>query len=77
MQRCASWCGETHLTRFSWASRKPGLVPGNTTEQMWQGDIHWIPRILAGERVQGCFTFGEDNETVTAWKVEVWEDRML
>jgi 8-oxo-dGTP diphosphatase len=41
--------------------------------QMWQGDIHWIPRILAGERIRGCVTFGEDNETVTAWTVEPWD----
>ena len=38
--------------------------------QMWQGDVHWLPRVLAGERVRGWFTFGEDNETVTAWEVE-------
>jgi 8-oxo-dGTP pyrophosphatase MutT (NUDIX family) len=42
-------------------------------EQMWQGDVHWIPRVLAGERIQGCVTFGEDNESVTAWKVEPWD----
>jgi 8-oxo-dGTP pyrophosphatase MutT (NUDIX family) len=42
-------------------------------EQMWQGDVHWIPRILAGERIQGCVTFGKDNETVAAWKVEAWD----
>jgi 8-oxo-dGTP pyrophosphatase MutT (NUDIX family) len=42
-------------------------------EHMWQGDVYWMPRILAGERVQGRVTFGEDNETVTAWMVEVWE----
>lgn len=42
-------------------------------EQMWQGDVHWIPRILAGERIRGCVTFGEDNETVAAWTVEPWD----
>jgi mutator protein MutT len=42
-------------------------------EQMWQGDVHWIPRVLAGERIQGCITFGEDYETVTAWKVAPWD----
>jgi 8-oxo-dGTP pyrophosphatase MutT (NUDIX family) len=42
-------------------------------EQMWQGDVHWIPRVLAGERIQGCITFGEDNESVAAWKVEPWD----
>ena len=42
-------------------------------EQMWQGDVHWIPRILAGERIRGCVTFGEDNEAVAAWTVEPWD----
>ena len=42
-------------------------------DRMWRGDVHWMPRILAGQRVQGCVTFGEDNETVAAWWVEVWE----
>ena len=37
--------------------------------QMWQGDVHWLPRILAGERIRGRLTFGEDNETITAWEV--------
>jgi len=41
--------------------------------QMWQGDVHWLPRVLAGERGRGWFRFGEDNETVTAWKVEAWD----
>lgn len=42
-------------------------------EQMWQDDVHWIPRVLAGERIQGCVMFGDDNETVTAWTIEPWE----
>jgi 8-oxo-dGTP pyrophosphatase MutT (NUDIX family) len=42
-------------------------------EQMWQGDVHWIPRVLAGERIQGCVTFAEDNETVAARKIELWD----
>ena len=46
-------------------------------EQMWQDDVHWIPRVLAGERIQGCVTFGEDNETVAAWKVELWDGDRL
>jgi hypothetical protein len=42
-------------------------------EQMWQGDVHWLPRVLAGERIRGRFVFGEDNETVVSWVVEAWE----
>jgi 8-oxo-dGTP pyrophosphatase MutT (NUDIX family) len=38
--------------------------------QMWQGDVHWLPRVLEGERVRGCVTFGADNETVITWEVE-------
>jgi mutator protein MutT len=42
-------------------------------EQMWQGDVYWLPRVLAGERLQGRFVFGDDNETVVSWKLAVWE----
>jgi 8-oxo-dGTP diphosphatase len=42
-------------------------------DQMWQGDVHWLPRVLGGERLQGRFVFGEDNETVVSWALEVWE----
>jgi 8-oxo-dGTP diphosphatase len=57
------------------AEMRPGwfAVEDIPFEHMWQGDVHWIPRILAGERIRGCVVFGEDNETVAAWKVEVWE----
>jgi len=39
-------------------------------EQMWQGDVHWLLRVLAGERIRGRFVFGEDNETVVTWEVD-------
>jgi 8-oxo-dGTP diphosphatase len=42
-------------------------------ERMWQGDVHWLPRVLAGERLLGRFVFGENNETVVSWEVEVWK----
>ena len=41
-------------------------------DHMWQGDVHWIPRVLSGERIQGCVTFAADNESVAAWTVEPW-----
>ena len=41
--------------------------------QMWQDDVHWMPRVLAGERVQGYVTFAQDNETVAAWALEAWD----
>ena len=42
-------------------------------KQMWQDDILWLPRILAGERVRGHFTFQSDGETLAAWKIEAWD----
>ena len=38
--------------------------------QMWQDDPHWLPRVLAGQRIRAWFTFGRDNETVTEARVE-------
>jgi hypothetical protein len=37
---------------------------------MWQDDAHWLPRALTGECVQGRFTFGDDNETLTDVEVQ-------
>jgi 8-oxo-dGTP diphosphatase len=42
-------------------------------EHMWQDAAHWLPRILAGERIRARFTFKEDNETVDAVETEVWD----
>ena len=42
-------------------------------EQMWQDGRHWLPRILAGERIRAEFTFKEDNETIDEVHVETWE----
>jgi mutator protein MutT len=39
---------------------------------MWQDDPHWLPRVLAGQRVRARFTFGPDNETVAEARVEEW-----
>jgi 8-oxo-dGTP diphosphatase len=33
-------------------------------EEMWQDGVHWLPGVLAGERIRARFTFKEDNETV-------------
>lgn len=32
--------------------------------KMWQDAMHWLPNVLAGERVQMRFVFAKDNETV-------------
>ncbi len=39
--------------------------------RMWQDSAHWLPRILAGERLRGWFVFGPDNETVSAVHITV------
>lgn len=36
---------------------------------MWQDGPHWLPSILAGERIQATFTYEKDNETLA--KVEI------
>ena len=41
-------------------------------QQMWQDVYHWLPRVLAGDRVRASFTFKEDNETVDEVKIEPW-----
>ncbi len=39
-------------------------------ERMWQDNIHWLPRILAGERIRASFTFKKDNETIDKLEME-------
>lgn len=41
-------------------------------ERMWQDNSHWLPRILAGERIRARFTFREDNETIGELEMETW-----
>lgn len=40
---------------------------------MWQDGAHWLPPILAGERIRAHFVFGEDNETVERVAVSAWD----
>ena len=44
--------------------------------RMWQDNAHWLPRILAGERVRAVFTFKDDNETIDHLKMEAWDGRV-
>ena len=37
--------------------------------RMWADDSHWLPRVLSGGKIEAMFTFGEDNESLTAWKI--------
>lgn len=36
---------------------------------MWADDAIWLPRVLAGERLKGAFTFADDNETIAHWQL--------
>lgn len=42
-------------------------------EHMWQDAAHWLPHVLAGERIRARFTFKEDNETVDEVEIEAWD----
>jgi 8-oxo-dGTP diphosphatase len=42
-------------------------------ERMWQDNCHWLPRILAGERVRARYTYAADNATIQSLEVEAWE----
>ena len=39
-------------------------------DEMWQDDAYWLPRVLDGEAIKAEFSFAEDNETVTDWKID-------
>ncbi len=40
--------------------------------EMWQDGIYWLPAVLAGKRLQACFTFKDDNESVDEVFIEDW-----
>jgi 8-oxo-dGTP diphosphatase len=35
-------------------------------DRMWDDGKHWLPRVLAGERIHATFSYAADNETVAA-----------
>lgn len=35
-------------------------------DHMWDDGKHWLPRVLAGERIRATFSYAPDNETVAA-----------
>ena len=41
--------------------------------QMWADGAHWLPRVLAGEKIDGDFTFNSDNETLRTVKIRLWD----
>ena len=43
--------------------------------RMWQDGPLWLPRVLAGECLQGRFVFAADNESVEQAEVHGWDGR--
>ncbi|MBI5032530.1 MAG: 8-oxo-dGTP diphosphatase [Chloroflexi bacterium] len=62
------WQGEPVETE----EMKPMWVKTNSIPyaKMWADDIHWLPLVLQGKRVEATFTFKDDNETVK--EARVW-----
>jgi len=61
------WIGRPRET----AEMAPGWFPIDRIPyaRMWADDPHWLPRVLAGRKIKATFTFAEDNESLTAWKI--------
>jgi len=68
--RAAAWEGEA----VEISEIKPVWFGVNQLpyEQMWQDAPHWLPGILAGERIRMRFVFEDDNETVREVHQEVF-----
>lgn len=58
----ADWAGEPAETREIRPEWFP--VAALPYERMWDDAGHWLPRVLAGERLRATFTYAADNETV-------------
>ena len=41
-------------------------------DQMWDDDVYWLPRVLAGERVRATFIYQADNQTVERFEIQEW-----
>jgi 8-oxo-dGTP diphosphatase len=39
--------------------------------QMWDDSRHWLPHILAREKINATFTFNDDNETVQDYIIQI------
>lgn len=40
--------------------------------RMWADTAHWLPGVLAGDRVLGRFVFAADNQTVATVELRAW-----
>jgi 8-oxo-dGTP pyrophosphatase MutT (NUDIX family) len=38
--------------------------------RMWVDDIHWLPKVLSGEKIEGHFTFGREDGTLLDVKIQ-------
>jgi 8-oxo-dGTP diphosphatase len=60
----ADWAGEaaeSEEIRPAWFP-----VAALPFDQMWDDAPHWLPRVLAGERLRATFSYADDNQTVAA-----------
>ena len=39
-------------------------------DSMWQDDRHWLPRALAGEKLEGDFHFADGGATLEKWDIQ-------
>ena len=77
-----SWSQVVHVFLVTTWEGKPAenseMVPawfamdGIPFGRMWQDAAHWLPLILAGERIRGTFTYREDCETIDEFQIRVW-----
>lgn len=43
-------------------------------DQMWADDRYWLPRVLAGERIRGTFTFSPNEQELLVASVQPLDD---
>lgn len=41
--------------------------------EMWADDVHWLPRVLAGERLRGQIQFAADGESIEHMEWWPWQ----
>jgi 8-oxo-dGTP diphosphatase len=65
-----TWTGEPVETREiapAWYN-----IEAIPWDRLWADNAHWLPRILAGERVRARYTYADDNETLIQVEAELW-----
>ena len=77
---CPKWDMTVNVfTAAQWAGQAmetPEIVPqwfplsALPLGSMWDDARHWLPRVLAGERLRATFTYADDCETVAAADIE-------